>query len=106
MAKIGRPKGSRNKNTAEMKALAQAHGEKALQTLVALLDSPNEPTRMAAAERLLDRGYGRAVQATQQLDASGNVTEEISNLELARWTAHLLSKGLVAAKDEEKPTEH
>jgi hypothetical protein len=80
---MARPKGSRNKNTAEIKAMAQEHGSKALKTLIKLLDSPNESTRIAAADRLLDRGYGRSVNQTQTLDASGNVTEEISNMELA-----------------------
>jgi HEAT repeat protein len=102
----GRRKGTPNKNTAEIKALARESGEKALQVLVELLKDPQPSVRMAAADRLLDRGFGRPTNTTQTLDAGGNITEEISNLELARWVAHLLTKGIDDTETEEKTTTH
>jgi len=101
----GRQKGTKNKTVSEIKTLAQQYGAEAIATLVDLMqDSSNESIQASAANSLLDRGYGKAINQTQQLDSQGNVTEEISNLELARWVAHLLNKGLKTV--EEKPTSH
>ncbi len=58
----GRKKGTPNKTTAEIKALAQEQGPAAIKKLVALLDSDDERTRLAAIKELLDRGYGRPAQ--------------------------------------------
>src|SRR5262245_19920307 len=70
----GRSKGQRNKVTADIKALAQVHGETAIETLARLLKrSKFEATRIAAAKELLDRGYGKA---SQPID--GNVVLGIS----------------------------
>lgn len=57
----GRPKGSPNKSTAEIRAIAQKHGKKAIDKLVNLLDSKDERTAMAAVRELLDRGYGKVL---------------------------------------------
>lgn len=61
----GRPKGSKNKATTEIKKIAQAHGKEAIDQLV-LLVAHGKPhaTRVAAAKELLDRGYGRPAQET------------------------------------------
>lgn len=60
----GRPKGSTNKMTAELKALAQQHTAKALEVIVELaVNGEAETTRLAAAKEILDRGYGRTPQA-------------------------------------------
>lgn len=68
----GRPKGSVNKSTAEIKAYAQKHGKKAIQTLVTLMEDENiaPATRRAAAADVLDRGYGRPAQAVMNEDGS------------------------------------
>ena len=59
----GRQKGTKNKITQDIKALAQVHGEEAIETLQSLMrDAENEQTRVAAAKELLDRGYGKATQ--------------------------------------------
>lgn len=61
----GRPKGSVNKTTAEVRALAQQHGEAAIQKLVVLMSiGQSEDVQMRAAVHLLDRGYGKAAQPT------------------------------------------
>jgi len=60
----GRPRGSQNKATAEIKALAQVHGPDAIATLVKIMQGAKQPSasRVAAAKELLDRAYGKSVQ--------------------------------------------
>ncbi|MGB3423830.1 MAG: hypothetical protein WBF84_06710 [Castellaniella sp.] len=56
----GRPKGSVNKATAEVRALAQQHGADAIEVLVYLMHKArSERSRIAAATELLDRAYGK-----------------------------------------------
>lgn len=63
MAKIGRPKGSRNKSTADVKALARKYTEKAMAELGRLAtEAQSEQARVAAIRELLDRGYGKSAQ--------------------------------------------
>jgi hypothetical protein len=59
--KGGRPKGSRNKITKEIRSLAQRHGPKALRALVKLLADKDPQVRHKAAVELIDRGYGKPV---------------------------------------------
>ena len=55
----GRPKGSPNKATRPLKALAQKHGPEAIKTLLELMrEGETHSVRVAAARELLDRGYG------------------------------------------------
>jgi HEAT repeat protein len=58
----GNPSG-RPKEHAHIKALAREHTEAAIAALVAGLSDDNGRTRIAAAEALLDRGYGKPAQA-------------------------------------------
>ena len=57
----GNPAG-RAKAEGEVRALAQEHGPAALQRLVDLMRSRNERVAVAAAQAVLDRGYGKAPQ--------------------------------------------
>ena len=62
--KGGRPKGSLNKKTAEIKAVAGKYGPDAIQVLVRIMErGESEGSRVAAAKELLDRAYGKAPQA-------------------------------------------
>jgi hypothetical protein len=54
-----------------VKELARQHTDKAIAALVAALDDPK--TRVAAATALLDRGYGRPVQAIAGADGESPV---------------------------------
>jgi len=68
-AGAGRPLGSRNKATADIKeglsGLAKTHTEAALEVIVGLMrNSLNDNVRLAAACSLLDRGYGKPTAAT------------------------------------------
>ena len=61
----GRTKGTPNKNTTEIKELAQRHARDAIETLARLmLESENETVQRAAACDLLERGYGKAHQTS------------------------------------------
>lgn len=79
----GRPKGSLNKDTNEIKALAQVHGPAAIARLAKLSGiitdkagtpigaAESEATQVAAIKELLDRGYGKARQPVDHgLDGS------------------------------------
>ena len=65
----GRPAGSKNKATADIKeglsGLAKNHTVEALGVIVELMrDSLNDNVRLAAACSLLDRGYGKPAKTT------------------------------------------
>lgn len=72
----GRPKGSRDAVTKEHQStiaeLARAHGPMALQTLVniARSEASSEGARVAAANAILDRAYGKPLQG---VDLTGSV---------------------------------
>jgi hypothetical protein len=61
----GRKAGTPNKTTAELRELAQAYGPESIEFFVAVRDDPAWPidVRIMAADKLLDRGYGKASQA-------------------------------------------
>ena len=54
--------GGRPKENAEVKALARQHGPAAIQKLADLMNCGNPRTEVAAAQALLDRGFGKPVQ--------------------------------------------
>src|SRR5690242_1389756 len=63
----GRRRGTPNKSTADIRAIAQCYGESAIQSLAQLAGLiPNQPAaaaeqvRVQALRELLDRGYGKA----------------------------------------------
>lgn len=55
--------GGRPKESAEVKALAREHGPAAIAKLVELMNCGSPRTEVAAAQALLDRGYGKPAQA-------------------------------------------
>lgn len=55
--------GGRPKEDAEVKALARACGPEAIDKLVELMRGDDRRTALAAAQALLDRGYGKPAQA-------------------------------------------
>ena len=61
----GRKAGTPNKATADIKAVAQEYGPQAIAVLVEIVNDKGAPhaSRVAAADKLLDRGYGKARQA-------------------------------------------
>ena len=61
----GRKKGSPNKNGRDLRALAKAYTKEALETLVAIMLDKSAPqhARATAADKILDRGWGKPSQA-------------------------------------------
>lgn len=59
------------KVTATLREIARKHMEKAVDTLVKVLDDDDSPAaaKVAAANAILDRGYGKP---TQPIDGDGN----------------------------------
>ena len=88
----GRQKGSLNKVTVEVKELAAVYAPAALEELARLsVEAENEQTRVAAGKEILDRAYGKAPQAIEQIITTPG---EITNLEVARRVAYLLSNAV------------
>lgn len=70
--------GGRPKDVGEVADLAKQHTETAISRLVDWMISDNAKASVAAAQALLDRGWGRPAQAVnaslQHLDKDGNPT--------------------------------
>lgn len=65
----GRKKGTPNKVTTDIKAVAQLHGEAAITRLVHLMTKgKSERAQVAACKELLDRGYGKPTQTLASED--------------------------------------
>jgi hypothetical protein len=59
----GRKKGTRNKATVEVKAIAQKYTKQVIERLAYLsLKAESEQAQVAACKELLDRGHGKAPQ--------------------------------------------
>lgn len=60
----------------EIRSLARGHTESALKTLAAIMRQPKSPAaaRVAAAQALLDRGWGKP---SQPLEHGGNALEDL-----------------------------
>ena len=60
----GRQKGSKNLSTRDMRAKAQAYGDDMIEVLVKIAKNGKLPPhdRITAAEKVLDRGYGKPAQ--------------------------------------------
>lgn len=62
--------GGMHKGTAELKALARQHAPAAIETLASIMHdlAAPPPARVAAANSLLDRGFGKPVQEVTGAD--------------------------------------
>ncbi|GLS18756.1 hypothetical protein GCM10007874_17730 [Labrys miyagiensis] len=84
----GRPKGSLNKSTLEkgraIGELAKEFTEEAIQTLVAIMRDPTAtaPARVSAADKILERGWGKAI-AQVEIGRPGDFSH-LSDEELER----------------------
>jgi hypothetical protein len=79
----GRQKGTPNRATADVRALAQDYGPDAIKTLAELMEkATSEQARVAAARELLDRAYGKAAQqlAVDATVRGMSLAEELANL--------------------------
>src|SRR5690349_16441812 len=81
---MARPKGALNKRTLEhgatIETLARAHTEIALKTLARIAEKgESETAQVAAANSLLDRGYGKPRQAIEHTGKDGGPIETALN---------------------------
>lgn len=75
----GRAKGTPNKATADIKALAQAYAPAAMKELARLsVLAESEPARVAAIKELFDRGFGKARQPITGDDDGPPIRQELS----------------------------
>lgn len=77
--KRGRPKGSLNKATADIRALAQVYTPRALKVLSSIMEqSESDPARVSAAKELLERGHGRSPMAEEDRETIGGSLEVLA----------------------------
>jgi hypothetical protein len=88
----------------EIRTLARAHTETAIRTLHGIMTASDAPAaaRIAAAQYLLDRGWGRPDQKT--FIERRNVTE-LSDAELAERLAELTAAVGDSAEDDPPPVD-
>lgn len=67
----GNPNG-RPKLDVNVREIARQHGEEAILKLVSLLNSKDEKVVLAAAEKILDRGFGKPAQTHEVGGAADN----------------------------------
>ena len=72
--------------TTDIKSLARVHTRKALNVLAGIMDCETAApaARVAAAQSLLDRGWGKAAQA---IEISGDLTTKVIRAPLQSETA-------------------
>lgn len=74
----GRKKGQVNKITADIREAAQTFTNDALNVLAQIMrEGESEAARVAAANSILDRGYGKPRQA---VDVDANVAAQVSTI--------------------------
>lgn len=79
----GRPKGSPNKATAQVREIAQQYTTKAIAALVRIVESgESEAAVVSAANALLDRGFGKPGQTIG--DGDGNALDWVDLLRAAQ----------------------
>jgi hypothetical protein len=85
----GRPRGSKDKATRQAGAtlgeLARAHTAEALQAILSTLRNTDSDTaRIAAANALLDRGYGKPSQSVDHKNSDGSFSPALMTAEVVK----------------------
>jgi hypothetical protein len=91
----GRPKGSVNKATADIRELACQYAPAALQELARLsVNAESEAAKVAAIREILDRAYGKSLQALEHSgpDRGPIKTREGSDTDRARALAAFIER--------------
>lgn len=78
----------------DIRSLARAHTETAVRTLAGIMRQAKAPpaARVAAAQALLDRGWGKASQPITGKDEEPLAAREMNDLERAHWVAAMLAE--------------
>lgn len=86
----------------EIRSLARAHTDSALKTLAGIMNQPDAPpaARVAAAQALLDRGWGKPHQTAEVVHYNVKAAQ-LSDDQLAGYLASASSDG--AAETPENP---
>lgn len=87
----GNPNGRPKKTEAERAAekLSRTEAERAMKKIVKLIDSDDDRVALAAAQHVLDRALGKAVQHTKnETDVTHHGSEPVS--QTAEWIAGVL----------------
>lgn len=103
----GRPKGVPNKANSDLKQAAQAYTDEALKTLAKIMKDEKQPgpARVSAANAILDRGHGKAMQpVAHELDLSNLTDDQLAILAVALGAPSVPGEG--ASGDPEAPTAH
>ena len=93
----GNPRG-RPKVAGEVRTLARAHGQRALERLVELIDDPDPRVAFMASREVLDRAYGRPAPATDGADHDNKLTVVVKRFEYQPGAAVLPAVGDIAAR--------
>lgn len=89
-ASVGRP-GTRQNARQSIAAHAREYGAEAIETLVkAMRNGTNDNIKLDAANKLLDRGYGKS---TEHLNVSNKSVDELTDQEIAARIAELRGIG-------------
>jgi hypothetical protein len=97
----GRPKGSLNKATADIRELARKYVPAALEQLAHLsVNAQSESARVAAIKEILDRAYGKSMQALEHSGNEGGAikVEEVTDEKRARALAAFLARTMIEEK--------
>jgi formiminotetrahydrofolate cyclodeaminase len=88
------------KSPIEIRSLARSHTASAIETLSRIMRKANAPAaaRVAAAQALLDRGWGKAVQPTENRNVNVNL-DSISDAELLGLYREATGAGDLQAED-------
>src|SRR5262249_25830130 len=94
----GRPKGIPNKNTLGLREYASKYTKAAIERLVAVMNDPTAPhaAQVSAANALLDRAYGRPMQAIE----ATTVHKDLRDLTDAELVAIVSGNGAAEAPDD------
>ncbi len=105
MARKGEPKtggrvaGTPNRSTAAIKEMAAEYGLMALTEIARLATgAESEQVRVSAGRELLDRGFGKPAQSREPIDDHRADDEQVSDLEIARRVAFLLTNAVDESK--------
>jgi hypothetical protein len=71
----GRQSGTPNKATAEVRAMAQQYGHRAIERLVTIMEADDQPAaaQVSACKEILDRAYGKSLQTTDLTSSDGSM---------------------------------
>ncbi len=91
----GRVAGTPNRSTAAIKEMAAEHGPMALTEIARLATgAESEQVRVSACKEVLDRAYGKSLLSRDPIDDHRADDEEVSDLEIARRVAYLLTNAV------------